>query len=917
MALSPGARIGSYEIVAPIGRGGMGEVWRARDGRLQRDVAIKALPEGFRKDPGRLARFEREARLLAALNHPNIASIYGLEEKEGGDTYIVMEFVDGQTLAERLAAGPLPVEETLAAARGIAAGLEAAHGAGIVHRDLKPANVKIRPDGSVKLLDLGLARVVEPSSEVDSSLSPTVTTPTTHAGVILGTAAYMSPEQARGKPLDKRTDIFSFGCVLYECLTGRRAFSGETVSDTLSAILTAEPDWSWLSPATPTRIRELLRRCLQKDPKRRLHDIADARIEIEEAPTASGSGELAAPGAAAPARGAKLLWGLGGALVATAILAAITILWRREPGAGAPIVRAALPLSVGERPFTGHQTPFAPYSTLAISPDGRTVVFGAVRDGVLRLLRRRLDAVQAEPIQGTEQGYAPFFSPDGQWLGFFTADELRKVPLSGGSALPICRVPPVTAGGSWGADRTIVFTAATNGPLFAVPDGGGEPRPLTKLDAPRGEHAHLYPQALAGGRAILFTLRLGRDFQDVGKSNIAVLETRSGKWRTVLEGSSYARYAAGRLVFVRGLSVFWAPFDLARLEVTGVAVPLIEQVALDADNGIAHFDISPEGTLAFLDGPAIHLPTTAVLQLDRRGKEVPLPLPSAHYGNPRLSPDGKRLALTQRAGIRGSIVVYDRERRILSTLTPEPGVSFLPLWSPDGKRIAFSRYAAAAPELCAKNADGSGEVETLTRPAGDAEFPNSWSPDGKVIAYTIAYTADRSPTRRLLSTDIWLVSPEGESSPLPWFETAFRETAPAFSPDGKWIVYVSDEPGHPEVSLRPYPGPGAKIKISSAWGIEPIWSRDGREILYRTGAMGKEFMAVDIRTSPEVAVSQPRLLFSSDLAVGGTEGREDRFREYDVTADGSTIIALRTVVGEETDRKLMIVTNWASATGRP
>ncbi|MGE5278469.1 MAG: protein kinase domain-containing protein [Acidobacteriota bacterium] len=913
MPLVPGQRIGPYEIAASIGRGGMGEVWRARDGKLQREVAIKALPEEFRRDPERLARFEREARLLASLNHPSIAAIYGLEEQDGSQ-FIVMELVPGQTLAERLAEGPLAVEEAIAVAAQVAAGLEAAHGAGIIHRDLKPSNIKLRPDGAVKLLDLGLARAVEPSgAPVDSSLSPTLTTPATRTGVILGTAAYMSPEQARGKPLDRRTDIFSFGSVLYECLTGRQAFSGETVSDTLSAILAAEPDWSLLPAAAPARLRELLRRCLQKDPKRRLHDIADARIEIEEAQTA---GEAFTPAPATSSSRARLLWALVGALVATAIFAAMWMLSRREPVAQVPIVRAVLPLPPGERPFTGYRSPFIPHPTLAISPDGRTIVLAAVRDGALRLLRRRLDAVQAEPIQGTEQGYAPFFSPDGQWIGFFTANELKKVPLSGGSALPICLVPPVTAGGSWADDGRIVFTAQTNGPLFAVSDRGGEPRPLTKLDASRGEHAHLFPQALPGGHAILFTLRLGRDFQDVGKSNIAALDTRTGKWRTVLEGSSYARYAAGRLVFLRGSSVFSAPFDPARLQVTGTAVALIEQIAVDATQGTAHFDISPVGTLALLDGPII-IPTTAVLQLDRRGKEVSLPLPPAHYANPRLSPDGKRLAITQHLGFRGAIVVYDRERRNLSTLTPEPGRSFVSVWSPDGKRIAFSRFADAAPELCVKNADGSGEVEALTRTTSDAEIPTSWSPDGRVIAYTVTYVADRSPTRRMLSTDIWLLSLGGQRSSLPWFETAFRETAPAFSPDGKWIVYVSDEPGHPEIFLRPYPGPGAKIKISSDWGIEPAWSRDGRELLYRAGARGEKFLSVEIRTSPELVVSQPRLLFSSDLDVGGPEGREDRFREYDVSRDGSEIIALRTAGPAEPDRRLMIVTNWAAAAGRP
>jgi Tol biopolymer transport system component/tRNA A-37 threonylcarbamoyl transferase component Bud32 len=906
MALSPGSRVGTYEVIAPIGRGGMGEVYRARDLKLHREVAIKALPELFLQDRDRLARFEREARMLASLNHPNIAAIYGLED-QGGTKFLVLELVEGQTLAERLAAGPLPVDEALSVGSQIASALEAAHGAGIIHRDLKPANVKIRPDGSVKVLDLGLARAVDPGTDrVDSSLSPTMTTPATLAGSILGTAAYMSPEQARGKPLDKRTDIFSFACVLYECLTGRQAFSGETVSDTISAILRSEPDASALPPETSWRIRDLLRRCFQKDLKRRLHDIADARIEIEEA-QAGGSGESpSGVAAAAPAPWRKLLWGIGGALAGAALVAAVSRLGRPAPRVEPPAVHAVLPLPPGERLWTQKQS-------LALSPDGRTVVFTAVRDRAVSLFRRPLGGTAAEPIQGSEDASRPFFSPDGQWVGFMVRNELRKVPLAGGTAVLVGHFPPATAAASWGTDGRIVATFGVNTGLYAVSDAGGLAQPLTKLDASRGEHAHLYPQTLPGGRSILFTLRLGKDHTDVEKSSIAVLDAAGGKWRTVLEGASFARYGDGRLVFVRGPSVFSAPFDLSRLAVTGAAVAMAENIAVDLDEGAAQLALSNDGTLAYVDGPAIRTVTT-VLRLDRAGKESVLPLPAAGYSSPRLSPDGKRLAVAQRIGSRRSIVVYDRERGVLSSLTPEPGEFMTPFWSPDGKRIAFSRLAASVPQLSVRSADGTGEIEVLTGSTGNAEFANSWSPDGKTILYATMYARDQGPMRPMLTSDIWLFRMERDAPARPWFESPFREAGAALSPDGKWVAYVSDESGSPEIYVRPFPGPGAAVKVSTESGSEPVWSREGRELLFRVGGRHPKFMSVEVRTTPALQVSAPRLLFASDLNAGGPGVRTNEFREYDVSRDGNEIIALRTVAVEEPSQ-LAIVTRWAAAKG--
>jgi eukaryotic-like serine/threonine-protein kinase len=915
MPLSAGARVGAYEVIAPIGRGGMGVVYRARDSKLHRDVAIKALPDAFSQDRDRLLRFEREARLLAALNHPNIAAIYSVEE-QAGSTFLVMELVEGSTLGEMLASGPLPVDEALSVCSGIASGLEAAHEAGIIHRDLKPSNVKVRPDGTVKVLDLGLARVAEASGvAVDSSLSPTVTTPATHAGVILGTAAYMSPEQARGRALDKRTDIFSFGCLLYECLTGKQAFSGETVSDTLAAIIKSEPDWSALPDATPSTVRDLLRRCLQKDPKRRLHDIADARIEVEEAQAAGTTGPTLLTAAAQPSR-SRLAWGVGGALLGAVITAAALLSRSSRPAPAVPGVRAVLPLPPGDR--VGVSDP-----AVAISPDGQTIVFQSIHQGSdagktwweagsAALFRRALSGVGAELIRGTEGGFSPFFSPDGQWIGFFTRRELKKVPLSGGTAVTLSWVPPVSAGGSWGEDGRIVITRKFNGALDAIPESGGTLTPLTRLDASRGEQAHLFPQVLPGGRGVLFTLRRGRDFSDAEASDIAVLDPSTGKWKTVLEGASFARYGAGRLVFVRGGSVFWVRFDVSRLSVTGPAVALSENVTVDEER-FGHFDVSSGGTLVFLDGPASPARTTTVLTLDRAGKENALPLPPGHYIVARFSPDGGRIALSRFAGIRGTIVMYERGRSIVSTLTPEPGTHFIAVWSPDGRRIAFSHFAKANPVLSVKNADGSGEIEALTEPTGDAEFPNSWSPDGKTILYTVAYTSDRGPKRKLASTDLWLVSPGDRRSARLWFESPFRETGGAFSPDGRWIAYVSDESGVQEVYVRPYPGPGASVKVSNGFAIEPLWSRNGRELYYRAGERTEKFMAAEIRTAPGLVISPPRLLFSSELAVGG---REDRYREYDVSADGKEFVSVRYSRPEEPNRQLTIVTNWAATLGK-
>ena len=896
MTLSPGTKHGPYEILAPLGAGGMGEVYRARDTRLRREVAIKALPAALAADPERLARLEREARLLAALNHPNIAAIYGVEDS-GDSRLLVLELVEGETLAEQLASGPLPVEDALSICAQIACGLEAAHDAGVIHRDLKPANVKIRPDGSVKILDLGLARGIETSTATDPSLSPTITSGGTAAGVILGTAAYMSPEQARGKTLDKRSDIFSFGCVLYECLTGQRAFPGETVSDTLAAILCAEPEWSALPANTPATVRKLLRRCVEKDAKRRLRDIGDARLDIDEA-IASPDAEAATAVVPRPRRAAPLLWILAGALLGIVATFSAGRLFAPPVRRRSPPLRSVLPLPPDTR------LSFANRPAIAVSPDGRTVIFRAMSQGVARLYRRGLDDAAAAPIAGTEGGFAPFFSPNGEWLGFFTTTEMKKVPLAGGSPIRISLVTPVTAGAAWGADGKIIFTLTANGPLSSISDTGGRFLMVSTLDSSRGEHSHLWPQILPEGRGILVTMVLGQDFQDFANSQIVVLDPKSGRRTVVLEGSPFARYAAGQIVFVRGGSMFRVPFDLTRLSVTGAPISLGEQVTIDSGTGAASFAVTSDGTIVYADGPPIVSPRSVVLQLDRRGTEKELPLLTASYYEPRLSPDGKTLALGKCDGESCKLVLYDLERNILTPLTSEPGRFFSPVWSPDGRRLAYSGFATGAPTLFVKNTDGGSPAQRLTDAPTEtreaAEFPNSWSPDGSAIAYIrVSRLASGNADR-----DVWVVPPDGTRRARAWLQTPYAEYGAAFSPDGRWIAYVSDESGRKEVYVRPFPGAGGRIKISSEGGAEPVWTRGGRELLYR---QGKQFLSVDVRTEPGLAAGTPHVLFSGDFLPGG---REDAPFGYAVSSDGNAIYVVREIPAPEPERHLAIVTNW-------
>ena len=870
MPLTAGEKLGSYEILSPIGAGGMGEVYRARDTKLGREVAIKVLPEEFTQHPEKLARYQREAKLLAALNHPGIATLYGVEESEG-KPFLAMELVEGETLAERIARGPVAVDEALPLCQQIAAALEAAHEKGIIHRDLKPANIKVNPEGQVKVLDFGLAKAfAEETPATDSSISPTLSRDSTRAGVILGTAAYMSPEQAKGKEVDKRTDIFSFGIVLYEMLTGRKAFAGEDVSDVLAAVIRAEPDWSALPKALDPRLDALLGRCLRKDRKLRRRDIGDVRVEIQEI--------LAEPVVALSERAkprANMLWqGIAGVLTIT-LLATLWILW---PTASAPEppVRFSVNLGAGDvHPWTGQG------GTPVLSADGKMLAFVAGDNRQLYI--RSLDSLEATPLSGTENARVPFFSPDGRWLAFFTSGALKKVSVSGGAALTIADAQN-TFGGTWGPDDTIVYAGRTG--LDRVPASGGTPVELTQLS--EGESSHRWPWFLPNGEAVLFVVRTGGSYNDATLEAV-LLET--GERKVVHRGGTYPRYASsGHLLYAREATLFAMPFDADRIEPTGEPGPVIEGVGVYPGTGRAFFAVADDGTLVYGLGAAVE---RKLVWVDRQGVEQPVAGTLQQYIDPRLSPDGQRLAVFIQESNAYDIWLLELGRGTLTRLTFD-GQNARPLWSPDGERVIFGSNREGPFNIFSKPADGSGTAEQLTR--GAYRIPTSISSDGK----TIVFRQNSDTTGR----DIGMVRLEEEREPEMLLETPFEEHTGMLSPDDRWLAYVSNESGREEIYVRPFPGPGGKLQISTEGGVEPMWSRDGRELFYRIGG---KMMAVAIATEPELAPGSPTLLFEGgDLSVvaGGNPATG-----YDVAPDGRFVM-IRAEESAGGTQQINVVLNW-------
>jgi serine/threonine-protein kinase len=882
-----GQSLGPYQVLSKLGEGGMGEVYRAIDTNLKRAVAIKVLPALVAGDSGRLARFQREAELLAALNHPNIASIYGLE-KSGATTALVMELVEGPTLADVIARGAVPVSDALPLAKQIAEALDAAHGQGIIHRDLKPANIKVRADGTVKVLDFGLAKALAPdgasATAGNLSQSPTFTSPAmTQAGMILGTAAYMSPEQAKGRPVDKRSDVWAFGAVLYEMLTGQRPFEGDDVPEMLASVLTRQPDWTKLPAPTPQLIRRLLRRCLEKDRARRLADIADARLDIEDA---TGGADVDAPAPRAiPRTRERLAW--AASLLAVGVAAAAMVAWAGRPTSGpAETTRTILSVApegeTGTNPLEQRAGGARPSRTaVALSPDGRTLVFDTIWGGAQQLYARRMDQLTATPIAGTNGGYNPFFSPDGQTVGFGTLDgEIRKAPLGGGPAVTVCKAV-VLFGASWGDDGTIVFATERNGGLWRVPATGGTPEALTTVGPE--EYSHRLPHMLPGSKAVIFTVLKGPNRWDDAQLVARSLET--GAQTVLVTGGADARYVpTGHLVFVRLGTLMAVPFDPVRLAVTGGATGVIEGVMQAASQRSSYlfntlagqFTVSDTGALVYLTGAMLPAVERSLAWVDRQGTVQALPAPPRPYMCPDISPDGQRVALTL-LDVR-QVSSYDLVRGALSPVTVD-GQSDYGIFTPDGKRVVF-RSGIGEGNLYWKAADGTGAVEHLATSTRSLA-PASWLPDGNTLAVV---EEGENEGKNAFQFDIALLS-IGDRRTRPLIHTPANEMNPEFSPDGRWLAYVSNESGRHEVYVQPYPGPGERHLISTRGGEQPAWNPNGRELFYVQGggyAPGgpTTLMSVTIATTPTFQAGAPRPLFENNtLAIGWG-------RSYDVAPDG-------------------------------
>jgi len=866
----------------------MGEVYRGRDVRLNRDVALKVLPGEFTRDPDRLARFAREAQLLASLNHPNIGAIYGLEEWSDAVTSssaLVLELVEGPSLADRIAAGPIPIDEAVPIARQIAEALEAAHDQGIVHRDLKPANIKLRADGRVKVLDFGLAKLTTAREAQSSSGSdglvqsptflPTMSPLLTGVGIVLGTAAYMSPEQAKGRAADKRSDIWAFGGVLFEMITGRRPFDADDVPGVIAAILERQPAWDSLPARTPAIVRRLLRRCLEKDPKRRLHDIVDARLDLEDALASrvedtdewAGSKETRFTGTT-----------LGGA-IAIAAIATAAIVWFLKPSGttGAREARLARFLIAPADAMPTNE------GILVISRDGRRIAYAAGPAGRQRLFVREMDRFASTAIPDTEGVVTATFSPDGQSIAFVAERRLRTVSLAGGTPLTL-RDRVDGAGLAWTANDEILYNPGTATGIWRIPAAGGEPAPLTKQGA--RDNQQRFPEMLPGGKGIVFSAQGGVSDDQVYAESLATHERHS-----VVKGLAPHYLPTGHLAFVAGGTLFAVRFDAERLEAKGAPVTLLEGIrqARSSQPLISYSDV---GSIVYV-ATNVDSGSNELLWVDRDGTEQVASAGGRAYAQPRLSPDGRRVVASLRGDVE-DLWMIDLERGTSSRLTANGKASF-PVWSPDGRRLtlASAKEAESAYSIYWRPIDGSAPDEQLL--SGNwPNYPFSWSPDGKHLAFVAV-----NPTTL---QDILVLNMDQRSASTPFLETPFREGAPVFSPDGKWIAYVSDDSGRFEVYARPFPGPGEKWPISTEGGSEPVWPRGGKQMFYRAG---DAMMVVDVELAPTFSAGRPRKLFDKPY-----ERSIALWPNYDVSPDGRRLLMVHREAQAAPPTHINVVLNW-------
>ncbi len=882
MPLRVGSRLGPYEVTAKLGEGGMGEVYRAIDARLNRQVALKILPEAVAADAERISRFRREAQILASLNHPGIAAIYNIEDADGMRA-LVLELVDGPTLADRIARGPVPWHEALPIAEQIARALEAAHDAGVIHRDLKPANIKVRNDGTVKILDFGLAKVLSPETG-DSSDSPTADD-ATRPNVMLGTSSFMSPEQALGSRVDKRTDIWAFGCCLYEMLSGRRAFKGASREETLARIFSDEPDWTALPADIPRAVRELLWRCLRKDRRERLRDIGDARFERLTVDAGSGTAESPE----VPLRHSISPWVLASSIAAAMAMTSLAFLlyasWNAPaPGMAGSERRTSILIRDADAYLDGP-------TGVVISPDGRTLAFLARNGGQSHIRVRPLNRSDSRALPGTENAVTMFFSPDSRSLGFYAVDDravgaIKRVSLAEGHVQQLCDAREFF-GGSWAADNSIVF--AGPGGLFRVPAAGGTPQPVSTVETAQGEFSHRYPHVLPDGRRVLFTIGTGGDFDS---ARIAVLHLDTGHHQTILQDGSSARYlASGHLAYVAGGTLRVALFDLNTLQV-GPSIRLAEPIRTDSLLGSAGYSVSSTGTLVYAPFDPSSSQARRLLWVDEEGRERTTGLEGLRLQSPRLSPDGQRAAVVVTQGSKNDIWIYDLERPTPAgyRLTTE-GNNINPVWSADGRWIYFGSDRGGTFNLFRQVSD-QGAAEQILDSREFQQLPTSWSPDGSLVFNRY----DRSN-----NVDIWLLLPGAARETRPFLTTPFTEGAGVVSPDGRWITYVSDRTGRYEVYLSAFPEGGREVPVSSRGGQEPAWSSRGDRIFYRRD---QSMISVSLSVTPSLVPGSEAVLFDGPFSRRNP-------REYDVSGDDRFLL-LQEMTDGRSSVEITIVDGWFS-----